>query len=105
LFYFDLNIAFLGYFILPIIPVGYSFAIEVTFPVSEAMSNGIMMLCSQIVGSGVTFGATFLSGMDPILCIWLFLALILIGCISSLFIQEDLRRVKFNNSKEVESDL
>jgi len=96
LIYFEINIAFLGFFLLPIIPVGYSFAIEMTFPVSEAMSNGIMMLFSQIIGSGVTVGATVLSGIDPLYCVDLFLVLISISCMTSLFIREDLRRVKFN---------
>lgn len=38
------NIGCLGFFILPILPVGYSFAVEITYPVSEVMSNGNMML-------------------------------------------------------------
>ena len=42
----SLNISFLGFFILPVIPVSYSFAVELTYPVSEAMSNGSMMLFS-----------------------------------------------------------
>lgn len=41
-----INISFLGFFILPIIPVSYSFAVELTFPVAEAMSNGTLMLFS-----------------------------------------------------------
>lgn len=41
---FNANIATLGFFILPVIPVGYSFSIELTYPVSEVMSNGIIIL-------------------------------------------------------------
>lgn len=41
-----INISFLGFFLLPIIPVSYSFAVELTYPVSEAMSNGLLMLFS-----------------------------------------------------------
>mmetsp|Transcript_11360 Transcript_11360/g.19148 ORF Transcript_11360/g.19148 Transcript_11360/m.19148 type:complete len:448 (-) Transcript_11360:58-1401(-) len=94
LLYFAPNIALLGFFILPIIPVGYSFAIELTYPASEAMSNGILMLLSQIVGSGVTYGATVMSEKEPLDCVYLFLAMQLVSCLASLFIKEDLRRVK-----------
>lgn len=42
----DSNIAFLGFFMIPIIPIGYSFSVELTHPVSEAMSNGLMVFFS-----------------------------------------------------------
>merc|ERR1739848_422352 len=41
-----INIGIAGFFIIPIIPVAYSFSVELTYPVSEAMSNGTMMLTS-----------------------------------------------------------
>ena len=44
--YSCINIALVGIVILPIIPLGYSFSIELTYPVSEAMSNGVMMMFS-----------------------------------------------------------
>jgi len=56
-----INIAFLGFFLLPIIPVCYSFAVELTYPVSEAMSNGLLMLFSQIVGIVDTTAGTELT--------------------------------------------
>ena len=42
----SVNIACIGFILLPIIPLGYSFSIELTYPVSEAMSNGVLMLWS-----------------------------------------------------------
>ena len=41
-----LNVAIIGFLLLPIIPLGYGFSIELTYPVSEAMSNGVLMLWS-----------------------------------------------------------
>ena len=41
-----LNIGFLGFFLLPITSVGYSFCTEITYPISEPMSNGIMTFVS-----------------------------------------------------------
>jgi hypothetical protein len=49
-----------GFFLLPIIPLGYGFSIELSYPVSESMTNGVMMLFSQMLGSGVTFLAGYL---------------------------------------------
>ena len=40
------NALITGFFTLPLIPIGYSFCVELTHPVSEAISNGIMMLFS-----------------------------------------------------------
>ena len=40
------NISVVGFFLLPIIPLGFGFSIELTYPVSEAMSNGVLMLFS-----------------------------------------------------------
>lgn len=40
------NIALIGIFILPMIPTCFSLSIELTYPVSEAMSNGFMMFFS-----------------------------------------------------------
>lgn len=93
MFIFDTNIAVMGFFILPIIPVGFSFSIELTFPVSEPMSNGIVMLCSQIVGTGVTYIATKLISNSPTSGLYLFMSLITISCLCSLMIKEDLRRI------------
>jgi len=41
-----INLAVLGFFMIPIIPLGYSFSVELTYPVSEAMSNGLMVFFS-----------------------------------------------------------
>jgi sugar phosphate permease len=90
---FDINIAVMGFFILPIIPVGYSFSIELTFPVSEAMSNGIIMLFSQIVGTGVTYVSTNLIAQSPFSGLYLFAGMIAFSCFCSLMIKEDLRRI------------
>ena len=61
IYLFTANIFCLGFCMIPIIPVGYAFSVELTFPVSEAMSNGIYALTAQILGSLLTVGATKLS--------------------------------------------
>jgi len=42
----NLNIALLGASLVPIVPLGYSFSVELTHPVSEAMSNGVIVLAA-----------------------------------------------------------
>ena len=55
---FSINLAFIGFSVIPIIPISYGFAVELTFPTPEAMSNGMMILPSQIFGAtlGVVAG-------------------------------------------------
>ena len=43
---FSLNLLLAGVSIIPVIPVSYSFAVELTYPISEAMSNGMMIMSS-----------------------------------------------------------
>ena len=41
---FSINLACIGFFVIPIIPCSYAFAVELTYPVPEAMSNGMMIM-------------------------------------------------------------
>ena len=50
-FLFAFNLVFLGIAVIPIIPIAYSYSVELTYPVSEAMSNGMMIMFSQIYGT------------------------------------------------------
>ena len=43
---FTLNLACIGFSVIPIIPISYGFAVELTFPMPEALSNGMMILPS-----------------------------------------------------------
>lgn len=52
------NISALGFFVLPTFSISYTFAVELTYPISEAMSNGIMVFTSQIMGTLVSFGGS-----------------------------------------------
>jgi hypothetical protein len=43
---FAINLALIGFSVIPIIPISYGFAVELTFPIPEAVSNGMMILPS-----------------------------------------------------------
>jgi hypothetical protein len=45
-FWMNLNVALLGASLVPIIPLGFSFSVELTHPVSEAFSNGVIVFCA-----------------------------------------------------------
>ena len=45
----------LGFFLIPAMPVGLTYAVEKTHPVPEATSNGILMLSGQISGLPIVF--------------------------------------------------
>ena len=101
-YWLDLNIAILGIFILPIIPVGFSFSVELTYPVSEPMSNGLMMFFSQIIGTGITVLATDLTSFHPNkqYCTKMFVIMMGISAFATMFIKEDLRRVNMELEDE-----
>lgn len=40
------NLALVGFSVIPIIPISYGFAVELTFPCPEAVSNGMMIMPS-----------------------------------------------------------
>ena len=115
LFLVLVNISLVGFFLLPIIPLGYGFSIELTYPVSEAMSNGVLMLFSQILGSTVTFLASYLCSLGKVIdeetgekdstgskyCLLLFFGMMLTASLASLFVKEDLRRIKITESAKL----
>jgi MFS family permease len=102
---FTFNLALVGFTVIPIIPISYGFAVELTFPVPEAMSNGMMILPSQIIGALMGVLAGFICGLfpkddpeewkkGPKYTVVLFGICAFIGFFSSIFIKEELRRLK-----------
>jgi sugar phosphate permease len=43
---------FIGATVVPITPVAFAFTVELTFPVPEALTNGIMITCGLLWGTG-----------------------------------------------------
>nr|XP_033806775.1 feline leukemia virus subgroup C receptor-related protein 2 isoform X2 [Geotrypetes seraphini] len=87
----------LGFFMTGYLPLGFEFAVELTYPESEGTSSGLLNVSAQIFGIIFTishgqiiekFGT--LSG-NLFLCTFLFL-----GTIITAFIKADLRRQKAN---------
>ena len=89
-----MNTAFIGFAGIPAAPIGNAFAVELTYPIPEAMSNGMMNIPNILFGfmMGVTSG--LLCEYSPLYALLLFTVISAIGGFTALFIHEDLRRLK-----------
>lgn len=54
------NTGLAGFFLVPIKSVGLSLSAEVTFPVSDSLSAGLMMMTQQILSTAVSYFVTYL---------------------------------------------
>lgn len=66
-YFFTLNLLLVGASVISVIPVSYSFAVELTYPLSEAMSNGMMIMVSQIFGTVVVINNIFFNFINRVL--------------------------------------
>ncbi|XP_027027858.2 feline leukemia virus subgroup C receptor-related protein 2 [Tachysurus fulvidraco] len=97
--------AVLGFFMTGYLPLGFEFAVELTYPESEGTSSGLLNCSAQVFGILFTicqgkiidFYSTLAGNI--FLCVFLFL-----GIIITAFIRADLRRQKANLQSAAESE-
>ncbi|KAM6968472.1 choline/ethanolamine transporter flvcr2a isoform 1-T3 [Tautogolabrus adspersus] len=94
----------LGFFMTGYLPLGFEFAVELTYPESEGTSSGLLNCSAQI------FGIIFTIAQGKIIDKWgtlagnIFLCIfLLIGSVMTGFIKSDLRRQKANLQTEVQT--
>lgn len=94
-----------GFALIPILPVGIDFAVELTYPVGEPISSGVVMSAGQFSGIVFTVVGSLLiskmpgnSGSIAAQCVLIFFALV--AAIISTRIQENLRRLKHERSQK-----
>ena len=75
------NMALFGAFSVPCQPLGLTFCLELSHPVSEAMSNSIILLMAEMVAFTGTYIATELIQHSSMLCIAFFSLQLLSSCI------------------------
>ena len=91
---FGANVGILGFFLIPIIMTSFSFCAEMTYPVSEALSQGVMVLFSQIYGTGISYLATYMIEQDyPLIALTFLICQFCVSAAISLFMTEDLKRL------------
>lgn len=88
----------LGFFMTGYLPLGFEFAVEITYPESEGMSSGLLNTAAQILGIFFTLaqGKITTDYNSPeagniFLCAWMF-----VGIILTALIKSDLRRHNIN---------
>ena len=101
---FAINLALVGFTIIPIIPISYSFAVELTFPVPESLSNGMIILPSQIYGTVLGLLASKLCDYSPMYAMAVFQVSAIVGAFTSIFIVEELRRLRPNKVMSMDSN-
>nr|XP_035924463.1 feline leukemia virus subgroup C receptor-related protein 2-like isoform X1 [Halichoerus grypus] len=88
----------MGFFMTGYLPLGFEFAVELTYPESEGMSSGLLNVSAQVFGIIFTISQGQIIdnyGTMPgniFLCVFLTL-----GAALTAFIRADLRRQKANN--------
>ncbi|XP_028615911.1 feline leukemia virus subgroup C receptor-related protein 1 isoform X1 [Grammomys surdaster] len=87
----------LGFFMTGYLPLGFEFAVEITYPESEGTSSGLLNTAAQIFGILFTLAQGKLtSDYDPeagniFLCVWMF-----VGIVLTALIKSDLKRHNIN---------
>jgi MFS family permease len=93
---FGSNVAVMGFATIPMTPIAFGFAVELTYPTPEAMSNGMMILPNKLYGALMGILSSYLCNkVDPRYAIALFTINSCICAVSGIFLKEELRRLRF----------
>ncbi|XP_050697471.1 feline leukemia virus subgroup C receptor-related protein 2-like isoform X1 [Eriocheir sinensis] len=85
--------AMLGFFMTGYLPVGFEFAAELTYPEPEGTSSGLLNASAQFFGVLCTMAdGQLLAGYGDMAANLLLVAVLVVGCIMTASIKEDLRR-------------
>ena len=84
-------VSVLGFMLNPIIPISYELAIELTYPIGEAMTGGILNCGGQVLGI-VGIGLSYVLQNQPIIICIICAAGLAIGVISLVLTKEELQR-------------
>lgn len=98
--YLVINTVGMGFSFVPTLACGYTLAVELTYPISDSMSTGVITWLAQIFAITFTYVATYFASIDPRWTILLFNCDLAVVVILSFMTVEDLRRLKFANEKE-----
>lgn len=90
----SVNVIFLGSSIIPVIPTGNAFSIELTYPLPAAVANGLMLMMAYLLAFLMSLAAANLAQIAPVYCMILLTTVSLLAGILTLFMEEDLRRIK-----------
>uniref|UniRef100_A0A3Q2KST7 Major facilitator superfamily (MFS) profile domain-containing protein n=1 Tax=Equus caballus TaxID=9796 RepID=A0A3Q2KST7_HORSE len=87
----------MGFFMTGYLPLGFEFAVELTYPEPEAVSAGLLNVCPQVFGIMFTISQDQIIGKYGAMPANIFLCVFLtLGVVLTAFIKADLRRQKVN---------
>lgn len=93
------TVGLLGACLVPVIPASMGLGAELTFPMAPALTNGILLMTGQLGGAVFGILSEFLCGIGPFYALGLFMSMVLLASILSIFVVEDLRRTNFAKIK------
>jgi len=93
-----------GFFATPVFPLSFEFCAELSFPVAEAASGGLMVVMTQIVAAFGTVGVTAIldagTKKNALLSFIIFGTLFILGILGYIFTKEDLKRTRHENQAD-----
>jgi len=92
---FTINCAVAGFATISMTPIAYAFSVELTYPVPEAMSNGMMVLPNKVYGALIGVVTGKLCEKSPKYALLVFVGNSLISVIAASFLKEELKRLKY----------
>jgi MFS family permease len=90
----------IGFCLVPIMAVGFSFATELTHPIPPVFSNGLMLMFSNVFAWPLSFLLLYIMAVDTNEvqgsqnAVLIVSAILLLASVATIFIKEDLRRLK-----------
>lgn len=89
-----MNTSVMGVFMVPVIKISYTYVVELTHPIKEPVSNGVLQLSSMISSAiGSICVTQLIQVYGPNAALFTFLAMIIFSLVSIMFVKQDLRRL------------
>ena len=81
-----LNYSAMGFFLIPTLPVGVAYAAELTYPISEVFSSGLLLVCAELFGFFMSIVCSLaITHMGPTYCLSIFAFSFFAASFCSLF--------------------
>ena len=93
-------ISLLGLVLTPLQPISYEFGIELTYPIGEAMTGGILVCAGQIIGI-IQIGLSYALQNQPIIIGIICMAGLGLGGIALAFARENLQRALIDHNSSL----
>jgi FLVCR family feline leukemia virus subgroup C receptor-related protein len=83
----------LGFFMTGYLPIGFEFAAELTFPIAEGTTSGLLNGSAQLFGIAMTYGMGYVIGSVSVFaCNIILSGFLLVGTVLTAVIKSDLKR-------------